>query len=279
MKKKGIFFILWLFIFSCLCLPAASTQAAKKVTVDVMSQMRFKAYTGDGMVNVDFTYTKKGLVKTKFVHSPDNNQIPQVKTTYTYNSNNMVTYSEVYLDGKKAAAVTYKYNAKNQLISRKTSSTNGPAIVITVKYTYKKGVLASATTTYKGTQFDPTLTTFTFNKKGQPTKIVMEGAENSNFKNIYSYKFDKNGYMKSQTYSNNEGKGTVTRKLTYKKGKLAKYQDTDKAGSNVYMDNARTITWKQLSVPASVADLIDRQQKEIINTIIHYSLLLGNDYM
>ena len=279
MKKKCSLPAFVLLLLTCLALSAVPVQAAKKKTVDVMTKMKFKAYTGDGMLNVKFAYTKKGLVKSKSVYSPDNPKIPQMKTTYTYNADNMVTKSEIYQNGQKAVNVTYKYNSKNQLVTRKTVSVGTPKITITAKYTYQKGILATASHTYKGTKFDPTITTFTFNAKGQPSKIIIKGANGGNFKTTTTYKYDKNGYMKSQTYSGSDGKGTMTRKLTYKNGKLVKYQDMEKTENGTYTDNARTITWKQISVPAGVADLIDRQQKEIINTILPYSLLLGNDYM
>ena len=275
MKKKTA--LLLFLLLSCILLSGLPAQAAKKETVDVISKMTFPFFTGKGTISVTFKYTKNGLLKSKTVAPPAGTDVPQTKTTYSYNKDNLASTSYVYENGKKIVKVTYGYNKNHQLISRKTVSLTD-SVKITVKYTYKKGILSSAVSTYTGTKFTPTKTTFTFNKKGELTKTVMKGSDGGSFSNTTSYKYDKNGYMKSSSYSGSDGKGSTSRKLTYKNGRLVKYQDTEIAGDQVFKDNARNITWKSISVPSAAADIVTRQQKETINTILPFSLLLGNDY-
>ena len=259
-------------------LSVVPVQAAKKKDVNVVTKIEYFEYYNDVMNTIKFKHNKKGLVTEK-ICTEEGTKTPWRKIKYKYGKNNLVKSATVYEYGSKTASVTYKYNSKKQLTKRKTVYAYQEDSSATCTYKYKKGKLSSVTTQYKNTdihQNGKTVTTFKFNKKGLPTSITTKDSKGK-VESKAKFEYDSKGYMKSSFTKWEWGNSEINRKLKYKKGKLATYKDSETGDFGNFTDTTRTITWKKVSVPKSVSDIVKNQQLEIINGNKQYAPLLGTN--
>lgn len=274
-------------VFTALAMLFSSVQPAFAATVkaNVVTQTSFKVKLGDSNSYSTFTqkykYNSKGLLINETTYTPEGTV--QYKIDYKYNSNNLVKSATVSEFGKKMATVSNTYNKKNQLTKRVTKGVSYD-YSITVKYTYnKKGVLTKSVQTFTNDSYMPggtkITTTYKFNSKGVLSKMTVKNDAYKDFNSTRTYTYDKNGFLKKYTYKGASDSGYLTRKLTYKNGKLTKYQDTDHFEGNTYKDNARTVKTRTISVTKARSAIVSKQQQEIINKGYGTDIYLGYDYM
>lgn len=209
-------------------------------------------------------------------------------TTISYNKNGLfskVNVTRTYVDGKNKEtykdAYEYTYDKKNRLKSEKgkdgtyTYKLDKKGRV--VKGTWKaKGGDGSYTTEYsynsKGQLKTYTafvgLSTYTYDKKGRVETEKVDSPEVGKYS--YTCKYDaKNHLKKVVEKSSGASSVTSTYKNTYnKKGCLTQqkiYDDRKKLNATT------TFTYKQVSVPKSVAKMVKMQQASVVDGILPFA--------
>ena len=224
--------------------PAAQAFAAtakKTKTVYVISQITSKS----GSETYKFTYTKNGLVKKMTTGG--------LKVTYKYDKKKVSSQKQI--DEGEKTEVLYSYSKKGRL--KKTTQKEADGKKTTTKYKYKSGRLVEIQDNSTDNVW-----TLTYNKKGLVKKAVIKGKKDSTSTIKYSYNSKKDPKKMicswdvtekiSYTY-NKHGRKTATVKYSYK--------DKSLNSKEVY-----TYKYQKISVPASYAKAIKKQQKEMANT-------------
>ncbi len=275
-RNKRSRFALALCMALTLLFAAAQPILAASVKENLVTQVTFKSALGGGSYLYTYKYNAKGLLTQKTTGQQDGGTSLQVD--YQYNANNLVKSVTGTQGGQKMATGTNTYNAKKQLTRRVIKSAVNSEVLTTV-YTWKNGQVTKSVLTYKGSPYyaDGTKVTktYTWNAKGMLSGIRLVNSANKKLNGSNSYTYDANGFLKAYGYSNGYDKGSITRKLTYKNGRLTKYVDTDHNSGESYTDVPRSITVKTVSVPKAASAIVKRQQQEIINGSYGTDFYLG----
>lgn len=267
MKKTTRFLslALSLVMFLAALIPCNKAEAAsRKVTVYVISTYG----------KLDINYSSKGLIKSvvnknKLVphmqldYSYNGKKIKQVKWTVRSTSKNGTVYDMNY-DYFMPEKTLYSYDKKNRIKEIKDMGGQIPQIK-TYKYDSKNRIKSIAVDRYylNNPGKDETYN-FDYSKKNSiivASKFVRSKDDNSEKKEKHVY--DSNGNIKSiiMLEGNNKGK-QITYKNVYDKNKrLKKVTVKDINGDK----SSYTIKYKKIVVNKDYEDVINQQQKSIIN--------------
>lgn len=227
--KKLIVFIIMIGILISAAVPAmpVKAEAKKEVRVLATKTSEFQKYK--------YTYNKKGLL-IKDACVKNNAGIPSYEYIY---SGTKISRSFAAHDGSKSEETTYTYNKKGYLT--KAASSDNPASV--TKFQWKNGRCVKASNR-----------TISYNKNGWVTKV--DGSVGS----AWVAEYDPYGYMISMGPEGGEAEGLAN---TYKNGRLLRQAALDQNGEEY--PGAYTYKYTKISVPASVAEKVERQQAWLTN--------------
>jgi len=225
--------------------------AKGKSTAWVVSKVVYTDYQSDaGTETSTYTYTKKGLFKSKKLKGGEGVDKYAETTTYTYGAKGNMksevskstgvyadSFKKVYKANKKGYVVkaiedgstthTYTYNKKGRLVKHVLYESCS-----TFKYNAKGRVKSEKTGNVD--ESDRTTFTYTYDKRGTVSKVVFDGGR-SKMKNVY-----KNGRLvKQSVYGVEDGSSILLETYSYK--------------------------YKKVSVASSMAKMVKAQQKNLIN--------------
>lgn len=236
-RMKHMSTLLCMLGFAVILLLPFTAQAAAKKNIYVLKKCKTTTVINKqtSSFTVQYKYNKKGLAASK---------TDAVTTKYTYNSKNQLT--KVDMNG---VIGKYTYNKKgliknytNSIFSSSRNKNNY------IKYNKKNQIIE----TYGKYLVDDQIIkrTFTYNKSGKLSKIT------DSLSGTTTYSYDKKGNIKSVKDSN----GTVTRKLTYKSGRVSKYMMKLPFGSVT-----KTYTYQKLNIDKNYVAKVQEQQWYLLN--------------
>ena len=233
-------------MFSVFSTTMNSEAASGKTTVYVVSKISEK---GDTDSYLEFKYNSKGLlVETRHPnpsYSENGSGTVDSINKFSYNKANKIKKIE-YIAGydatKDVTVIKYK---KGNVVSKKTKTAPDG----------KKYKALNSVKSFKYDSDDKLKSTsafsYTYDKKGRIKAIT--SSTDAKTKRTYSY--DKKGYVKSYLDISNNPEGvskkTVKFKNSYKSGRLVKR-------------NNYKISYKKISIPKSSKELVEKQQRSII---------------
>lgn len=232
LKKKLIMLTLMIGILVSAAAPAMQVKAAEKKEVWVLASKssEFNKYK--------YTYNKKGLlVKETCVKS--NGGIPSYK--YVYNGTKISKIIQILEDSE--SETKYTYNKKGYLVKEVYGSDKD----LFSEYKWKNGRCVKTSDMIS----DMTLS---YNKNGWITKI------DTGFGSPLIITYDKYGYMTSQGTGSDDIEGLAN---TYKNGRLVRQAELDQNGEEYA--GAYTFKYTKITVPASVAEKVKKQQDWLTN--------------
>lgn len=247
--RTNLFKTMALGLSLCLLLAAVPANAAgKSMQLVTKCTIKIEGGTGDGAV-FKYGYNKNGLFAKE---STDGYSLK-----YTYKGKNIKKSVATY-SGEKA---TTTYTSKNGLVVK--SVTKNGKETVTSTYSYKNKHLSKEVQKYKGG--DSLTTKYEYNKKGLLSKKTMVWkAGKKTSKSVFKYTYDKKGNPTKVKYDDGTSE---TIKNTYKNGRLVKKVSTYKNEQGVTSWTSFEYSYSKKSVPASYASVVKAQQKGFLQNL------------
>jgi len=222
--------------------------AGSKTTIYVVSKAVHKS--GDYEFTNTYTY-KNGLLTTTKTALKHDGSVSNSANTYIYNSKNALQRSVVKSAGKTQSTTTYQTNSKGW-VTKMTVKYPGVSQKNTYKLAYKNGKLSKSSTSVS-------TTTYKYYDDGNLKSLTTKYDTDSY---TISLKYDKKGFVKKRITTSGNYKNAYTFKNTYKSGRLAKQVSM----LNNKVDETTTYTYKRVSIPKSLAKMVQAQQTSIVKS-------------